>query len=341
MMNQSLSHLTNELALKANVVETYARGTVDNNMAALQADTASNLALTYNKVEVFNTYEVKEFFTLTLADTTARLASKADITSVYTTTAKSTELDEKANQTTTNTKTEAAASLALKADITSVYTKTETTTELNKKANSATTNTKTEVAALISAYDPYTLESPLGKGRILATGEYQIRLNNSYYESLNDKADMWFLYDSITDLQTNTNDQLAAIPLHTYADLTLFYGSVTALQTYTNNQITYIPYTSQFWAAGKIHGGYPNIVVSKGRYGFTVSRPAGYAVGVYYINFNTAYPSADYVISTNSAYTGHCKVWDSQPPTAAGVHIVKFNVSNQLINTMFHFSVIA
>jgi hypothetical protein len=59
MMNQSLSHLTNELALKASVVEAYARGTVDNNItAALQADTASKLALTYNKIEVFNTYEV-------------------------------------------------------------------------------------------------------------------------------------------------------------------------------------------------------------------------------------------------------------------------------------------
>jgi hypothetical protein len=61
MMNQSLSHLTNELALKANIVETYARGTVDNNIAALQADTASKLALTYNKVEVFNTYDANEF----------------------------------------------------------------------------------------------------------------------------------------------------------------------------------------------------------------------------------------------------------------------------------------
>jgi hypothetical protein len=122
------------------------------------------------------------FCTLTLADTTARLALKADITSVYTTTAINTELHKKANQTTTNTTTEAAASLALKADITSVYTKTTTTTELNKKAKSATTNTKTAVAALISAYDPYTLESLLEKGRILATGECQIRLNNSYYE---------------------------------------------------------------------------------------------------------------------------------------------------------------
>jgi hypothetical protein len=125
---------------------------------------------------------------------------------------------------------------------------------------------------------------------------------------LNDKADMSFLYDSITALQTYTNDQIAAIPLHNYTDLTLFYGSVTSLQTYTNNQITAIPCTSQCWAAGKIHGGYPNIVISKGRYGFTVSRPAGYAVGVYYINFNTAYPSADYVISTTNEYTGHCKL---------------------------------
>jgi hypothetical protein len=60
---------------------------------------------------------------------------------------------------------------------------------------------------LISAYDPYSLESLLEKGRILATGEYQIRLNNSYYESLNDKADMSFLYDYITALQKYTNDQ--------------------------------------------------------------------------------------------------------------------------------------
>jgi hypothetical protein len=123
--------------------------------------------------------------------------------------------------------------------------------------------------------------------------------------------------------------------------LTLFYGSVTALQTYTNNQITATPSRSQFWAAGKIHGGYPNLVVSRGRYGFTVSRPAGYAVGVYYINLNTAYQSAEHVISNATEYTGHCKVWDSQPPTAAGFHIVKFNVSNQLINTMFHCSMIA
>jgi hypothetical protein len=152
---------------------------------------------------------------------------------------------------------------------------------------------------------------------------------------------MSFLYDSIAALQKYTSEQIAAIRLHNYADLTLLYGSVTALQSYTNNQITAIPSTSQFWAAGKIHGGYPNIVVSKGRHGFTVSRPAGYAVGVYYINFNTAHPSADYVIITTSEYTGHCKLWDSQPPTADGFHIVHFNVRNQLTNTMFHCSVIA
>jgi hypothetical protein len=164
MMNQSLSHLTNELSLKTNVVETYDRGTIDANIETLRADTASNLLLNYNKDEVFNTYEVNEMFVQTLTDTTAKLAFKADITSAYNKSATDTELTKKANHATTNTKPETAALLALKADITSVYTEAATDTALIKKTTQATTNTKTAVAALIRAYDPYTVESPLTKG---------------------------------------------------------------------------------------------------------------------------------------------------------------------------------
>jgi hypothetical protein len=67
MFNQSLSHLTTELALKANVVYTYTRRTIDTNIEILRADTASKLALTYKKDEVFNTYEVNDLFTQTLS----------------------------------------------------------------------------------------------------------------------------------------------------------------------------------------------------------------------------------------------------------------------------------
>jgi hypothetical protein len=45
MMNQTENRVSSDLALKANVVDTYPQGTIDNNTTALQDDTETKLAL--------------------------------------------------------------------------------------------------------------------------------------------------------------------------------------------------------------------------------------------------------------------------------------------------------
>ena len=42
-----------------------------------------------------------------------------------------------------------------------------------------------------------------------------------------------------------------------------------------------------FWVAGKVDGQNLSTISTNGRYGFTVARASGYAVGVYYISFGS------------------------------------------------------
>jgi hypothetical protein len=113
-------------------------------------------------------------------------------------------------------------------------------------------------------------------------------------------------------------------------------SNIATLQT----QIANIP--SPFWVTGKVNGlSTLNVLTSKGRYGFTCTRPATFPNGVYYIAFNTAYENANYVINTTNQATGTCKVWDYTPPTNQGFHIVTYNTDNAVSNSIFHFSVIA
>jgi hypothetical protein len=99
--------------------------------------------------------------------------------------------------------------------------------------------------------------------------------------------------------------------------------------------------SNPFWATGKVNGNNLDVINSGGRYGYTVSRPAGFAAGVYNIAFDYSYAHSHYVINPTNQSTGHCKIWDSVLPTANGFHIVIFNTSNSLANSIFHFSVIA
>ena len=97
-----------------------------------------------------------------------------------------------------------------------------------------------------------------------------------------------------------------------------------------------------FWVAGKVYGTNLNTASSKSRFGFNVSRPNGYLVGVYSITFGSnPHADANYVVNLINQSTGHCKIWDSILPTANGFHIVIFNTSNALTNSVFHFSVIS
>jgi hypothetical protein len=114
-------------------------------------------------------------------------------------------------------------------------------------------------------------------------------------------------------------------------------------QAYTNNAIAAIP--SPFWCAGKINGFTAGDTLQKlsssGRTTYTCTRVSGLANGAYYIQFSTPNPSAHYIIHLTNQATGNVKVWDSTPPTVNGFHIIVFNTTDTLSNSIFHFSVIA
>ena len=84
MINQSLSHVTTELALKANVVETYSRGTIDDNLNNLRTATVSKLAFKYNMAQTFSSYEISDMFIQTFSTLNTGLDAKATAIDVYT-----------------------------------------------------------------------------------------------------------------------------------------------------------------------------------------------------------------------------------------------------------------
>jgi hypothetical protein len=98
---------------------------------------------------------------------------------------------------------------------------------------------------------------------------------------------------------------------------------------------------SPFFCAGRVNGENMTILSSRGRVGFTFTRPSGYPTGVYKITFATAAPDADYVISAVQEKTGNIKVWDSSTfrPTVNSFHIVAYAQSWSLMDTWFSFSV--
>lgn len=87
---------------------------------------------------------------LGLADYAA-LADKADKSTTYTKTQVDAALDAKADKSTTYTKTEVNTALSAKADKSTTYTKTQVDTALAGKADAATTYTKTETDSAITS----------------------------------------------------------------------------------------------------------------------------------------------------------------------------------------------
>ena len=84
MMNQKLVYLDSQLILKANVLQTYSRGTIDTNIETLRADTATKLTLHYNKTQTFSQSEFNDKFVQALTAQTTALAPKANTADVYT-----------------------------------------------------------------------------------------------------------------------------------------------------------------------------------------------------------------------------------------------------------------
>jgi hypothetical protein len=218
-MAQGQIHLNRELALKANVLDTYTRATIDGYIEALRDETTTKLGLAYTKEQVLNAYEVNTNFTLTHKDYNTKLALKSDITSVYTTT----QVDDLL-KTSDIYFVEAPleklildhpfqAGTIIQLGLSSnfkdlVNAKEPEFITVSPMLNNLTESGKIElmlssdftdlvnakpseeqVRTLVSAYDPYVLECPLEKGRSLVTGEYVIIMDMSDGESLNAKAD--------------------------------------------------------------------------------------------------------------------------------------------------------
>jgi hypothetical protein len=125
---------------------------------------------------------------------------------------------------------------------------------------------------------------------------------------------------------------------------TAIYGQA-ALQIQSNIN-TAISNYNPFWVSGRVSGSNLSIQKSNGKYGFTVSRPAGaeFATGVYKITFNTPAPDANYVISLAQIGSGNIKVWDYNSafdgrPATTHFHVVTYNTSWALTNWNFYFSI--
>jgi hypothetical protein len=103
------------------------------------------------------------------------------------------------------------------------------------------------------------------------------------------------------------------------------------------------PGWSPYFCAGRVNAN-ATIASSIGRVGFSVFRVATFPVGVYQILFDTPAPNNDYVITIVQQSNGNIKIWDATlydgPPTAARFHVVSYSQSWQLMDSVFHFSVV-
>jgi hypothetical protein len=99
--------------------------------------------------------------------------------------------------------------------------------------------------------------------------------------------------------------------------------------------------SNPFWGAGVVNGVNLAKLSSKGRYGYSVARAAGYPVGIYLITMDYAYANAFYVVNATLQAAGRINVWESQVPTASTFTIVCWSASGVLTNSIFHFAVLA
>jgi hypothetical protein len=288
---------------------------------------------------------------------------KAPQETTYTKTEVDTILAQKANDETTYNKTEVDTILTQKANDETTYNKTQVDSLLDSKEPSFIT------------------VAPLLKNLNVETGTIDIILSEAFLSNIDGKVDQSYVDDELatkantsdlsllyqaklknessigysvlgpddkTVYSLEASSGIYLLPTYTMVDnvpsnyriqIRVDELYTAQAQAYTNNAIAAIP--SPFWCAGKVDGFSMAKLASQGRYGYSAWRGTNFPAGVYQINFNTPFASANYVITLTNQSTGHCKVWDSTLPTAEGFHIVVFNTSNALSNSIFHFSVIA
>ena len=152
--NKPISNETqNALDTKADKTITYTKNDVDQKISNLIAS-APDALNTLN--ELAQALANDPSYVATVVN---QLAQKADKSTTYTKTEANDLLSAKANQSTTYTKTEVDNALSAKANQSTTYTKTEADNALSAKANQLTTYTKTEVDNALSAKQPSILST--------------------------------------------------------------------------------------------------------------------------------------------------------------------------------------
>jgi hypothetical protein len=258
--------------------------------------------------------------------------------------------------------------LANTASIATISTKATTNTAsistINSTITTISTNLNTAISGVNALNSTCYLKSISGvNNRLNLDSRFRIYTNTTDTFSIqrldNDGTiitDAWLDLMKIT-FDTNTNkttavtingEDILAKMNSTNADPYSVAGPILKVVNLTTGQIGlrfdesyYNNFASPFWCAGMVDGNNLNKLASKGRYGYSVTRAAGYPVGVYTITMDTAYSSAFYVLTSTMQFNGFSKVWETQPPTANTFSIVTQSVTGGIVNGSFHFTMIA
>ena len=217
-------------------------------------------------------------------------------------------------------------SLNLKAAASGVYSKTDIDTRF--------TASNTSISAKLHATTP--------SASYIAIRNASNEVIMSFSDSKNCRCGGNLTVDtSINAATINVNDIHAiSDSLITLHDNVLIGGALEVVDGQVNGI-----HVNNFHVAGKVNGITLEILSSSGRHPFSITRPVGYSVGVYYISFGTdqnskPFTNAHYVINLTNIGASNCKVWEIETPTMYGFYIISYNNSSTAVNSTFYFSVI-
>jgi hypothetical protein len=364
--NQATTHTKTEdtafLNAKANQATTYTKTEIDTifetliDSAPIALDQLSELAAALDNDANY------------ASNVNNLIATKAAQASTYTKTENDSLLNAKANQTTTYTKAEDNTLLNAKANQATTYTKTEDNALLNAKANQATTYTKTEADTLVTSVlrtgaTSVSLKNNSNEDVAIFYNTKDIEMKGAAYIYGGMSVLGASVLAGVTNVGVSQSDTFYALGHSTVtstlsvlgkvrtneiigagADQITIADSVTIDYDLRVNGEIYLNSTTQiytpFMYAGKINGATLGIMKSAGRKDFTVTRASGYATGIFKISFSEPMPDTNYIITMAvQRWANFVISWDSRPPTVNDFHIVVYNTSNTLENSVFFFNI--
>jgi hypothetical protein len=95
------------------------------------------------------------------------------------------------------------------------------------------------------------------------------------------------------------------------------------------------------FCGGRVNGSTATGTSSIGQVGYSIQRPSTHSTtGVIWIVFDSPAPSNTYVVHLTSMLFGTVRLWESYAPTVNGFQVVMTSTTWQLVNGLFHFSVV-